>query len=135
MKKVIKHKVSTVLSKSKNELYLELGLAWVDYKERPFIEKGIPIIRHKFRDSYLIYKGRQIFNQHKSKLKKIICVKFKWCKKSKKFNKYKNPLSYGVILSQIIATQVPAWVSSAILLGLLLKTTGDLDKFCKCKKR
>ena len=78
-------------------------------------------------------EGKTQYKKFYLKLKRLICVKLNWCKKSKKISKGKNALTYAMLVSQIISIYIPFWALSGGVLAIFLKLNKDFDKLCKCK--
>lgn len=140
MKRISRLQVTKDLRKSKLQLYEDIGTQYLVYKHRipdqkaVFAKGEIIAIKSRYPKSRLRSLGRAVYLKNRLKIKKSICVQFHWCEKSKILKKHRNKITYGVLISNVIAIWLPPWAAASAFYALTMKIHKDLDKYCKCKK-
>lgn len=127
--------LKTIQSQSKNSLptlYAQLGTAY-------YLKKNIKGAKtSSYSKVKLAYKkriipkskaqkeGRRQYLKFRKIIRRLICIKLKWCKQREKISKRKNVLTYGMLTSQIISAYVPEWaISGGLLVPLGYNSNGS----------
>ena len=79
--------------------------------------------------------GKLAYKKLRLRIRQLICLKLKWCERSKIISKGKTALLYTVLTSQLISAKIPEWAISGGVLAIFLQANKDFDKLCKCKRK
>lgn len=148
MRKPTPQQILRAKRRSSTRLYWDIGYAYFLYtspkwkRRRPEILYLQPKLEYRtgtVSKRKIIQDGKRESKKINSKLRRIICVRLRWCEKSERLEGSKNAAQWGIILSPAVLAQIPEWAFTAAavpaVLGSFLKIHGHLDKFCKCKKK